>query len=63
VLVKARAAQKRFLLQMLDKVWGAKRRRRFFSGFFAQQLILMENPTQQRPFEVPEAYLRDWGMT
>lgn len=62
VLVTARAAQKRFILRWLNRVPGARRRRRALSGFFTQRLILMKRPDKQSPFEIPPGLLERWRL-
>jgi hypothetical protein len=62
VLVRVRAAQKRFVLHWLNRVPGARRRRSAWSRYFTQQLILLENPDKNAPFEVPSGLASNWGL-
>jgi hypothetical protein len=62
-LVAARAAQKRWALRWLNRVPGARERRRAFAGRFAQQLILWKRPDRQSPFEVPAPFLERWRLS
>jgi hypothetical protein len=62
LLVRARAAQKRAVLEWLPRVPGAERRRRALSGFFAQRLILLQRPDKISPFEVPSELRRSWRL-
>lgn len=61
-LVRARAIQKRFMLDWLERLPGARRRRRWLAGSFAQQLILLQRPDKLSPFEVPPSLLRHWQL-
>jgi hypothetical protein len=62
LLVRARAAQKRVMLDWLPRVPGAERRRRVLSGFFAQRLILLQRPDKVSPFEVPTELWQSWHL-
>lgn len=62
LLVRARAAQKRVMLDWLPRVPGAERRRRVLSGFFAQRLILLQRPDKVSPFEVPRELWQSWHL-
>jgi len=62
LLVRARAAQKRAVLDWLPRVPGAERRRRALSGFFAQRLILLQRPDKISPFEVPPELWQSWRL-
>jgi hypothetical protein len=61
-LVRARATQKRFELRWLNRVPGARRRRRSLSTFFAQALISLQRPDERSPFEVPPALASAWRL-
>jgi hypothetical protein len=61
-LVRSRAAQKHFVLSWLPRVPGAQSRRRAFSGFFTQRLILLQRPDKQSPFEVPPGLMQAWRL-
>ena len=61
-LVRGRAAQKRFFLRWLNKVPGARGRRRFLARIAAQRLILLQRPDKQTPFEIPDDLLRRWKL-
>ncbi|MEY4549662.1 MAG: hypothetical protein RL685_5857 [Pseudomonadota bacterium] len=61
-LVRSRAAQKHFVLRWLPRVPGAQSRRRAFSGFFTQRLILLQRPDKHCPFEVPPGLLEAWRL-
>lgn len=61
-LVQLRASQKRVVLRWLNRVPGARRRRRALSGFFTQRLILMQRPDKRSPFEVPPGLLDRWRV-
>lgn len=61
-LVRARAAQKRVELHWLNRVWGARRRRRSVSTFFAQALISLQRPDDLSPFEVPPSLASSWRL-
>jgi hypothetical protein len=56
-LVRARAMHKRFVLRWLNRVPGARSRRRVFARFFAQRLIKLQHPGGRLPFEVPPGLL------
>ena len=60
LLVRARAAQKRVVLDWLPRVRGAEQRRRVLSGFFAQRLIALQRPDKISPFEVPPELWQRW---
>jgi hypothetical protein len=62
LLVRARAAQKRVVPSWLHRVPGAERRRRAFAGFFTQQLLLLQRPDKQSPFELPPGLLTRWQL-
>jgi hypothetical protein len=62
LLVRARAAQKRVVLDWLPRVPGAEGRRRVLSGFFAQRLIVMQRPDKISPFEVPPQLWQSWRL-
>lgn len=62
LLVRARAAQKRVVLDWLPRVPGAEGRRRVLSGFFAQRLILLQRPDKISPFEVPPELWQSWRL-
>jgi ER-bound oxygenase mpaB/B'/Rubber oxygenase, catalytic domain len=55
-LVRTRAWQKRFALRWLNRVPGARTRRRFLARLFAQRLILLQHPDRHLPFEVPKQF-------
>jgi hypothetical protein len=59
-LVSLRAAQKRVVLGLLDRVPGARRRRSFVARRFAQALILLQRPDKNVPFEVPAKWRAEW---
>ncbi len=61
-LVRTRAAQKHFVLSWLPRVPGAQSRRRAFSGFFTQRLILLQRPDKHTPFELPPGLLETWRL-
>ena len=61
-LVRARAAQKRGTLHLLERVPGAKRRRRFFARHFVQRLLLLKRPDEHAPFEIPERLKLQWRL-
>jgi hypothetical protein len=61
-LVRARAAEKRFVLRWLDRVPGARSRRRLLARYFAQKLILFQRPDKKMPFEVPPGFLAAWRL-
>lgn len=61
-LVRTRAAQKSVVLGWLPRVPGAEGRRRAFSGFFTQRLILMQRPDKHSPFEIPPSLLAAWRL-
>ncbi|WP_394841035.1 DUF2236 domain-containing protein [Pendulispora brunnea] len=63
VLVRARAAQKQVIFRWLNRVPGARARRRVVSSYFAQKLILWKRPDKQSPFEVPPDLLQRWRLT
>jgi hypothetical protein len=60
-LVHARAVQKRFMLRWLARIPGAKRRRRWLARIFTQQLILLQRPDKNMPFEIPQHLRERWG--
>jgi len=61
-LVRARAAQKRGTLHLLERVPGAKRRRRFVARHFVQRLLLLKRPDEHAPFEIPERLKLRWRL-
>jgi len=60
MLVTARAAQKRVYFHWLNRIPGARGRRRAFAGFFTQRLILLQRPDKQSPFELPPGLIERW---
>jgi hypothetical protein len=62
VLVRIRSKQKRAVLKLLNHVPGARRRRRVLASSFAQNLILLERPDKNSPFEVPRSALSRWQL-
>jgi hypothetical protein len=62
LLVGARAAQKRAVLQALDWVPGAKRRRSFVARYLLQRLLQLRRPESNVPFEVPERLKLRWRL-
>ena len=61
-LVRARAGHKRFVLRWLNRIPGARARRRALARYFAQQLILLQRPDRQMPFLIPAGYLTAWRL-
>jgi hypothetical protein len=61
-LVRARAAQKRGTLRLLESVPGAKRRRSFVARHLVQQLLLLKRPDHHVPFDVPERLKLQWRL-
>jgi hypothetical protein len=61
-LVRARAAQKRGTLRLLEGAPGAKRRRSIVARHLVQQLLLHKRPDNHAPFEVPERLKRQWRL-
>ena len=61
-LVRARAAQKRGTLRLLERVPGAKRRRSFVARHLVQRLLLLKRPDNHAPFEVPERLKVQWRL-
>lgn len=61
-LVTIRAAQKRAILGLLDRVPGARQRRSWVARQFAQRMILHKRPDAATPFEVPSTFSERWGL-
>jgi hypothetical protein len=62
-LVKMRAAQKRLVLDLLNRVPGARARRSFVAQHFAQKLLLLKRPDEHVPFQVPGRRAKGWRVT
>ncbi|HWL85594.1 MAG TPA: oxygenase MpaB family protein [Polyangiaceae bacterium] len=63
ILVRARAAQKQVVLRWLNRVPGARGRRRAFASHFTQMMILWERPDKTSPFEIPADLAQRWRLT
>lgn len=61
-LVRARSAQKRGTLRLLEQVPGAKRRRSFVARHLVQQLLRLKRPDGNAPFEIPARWRRQWRL-
>lgn len=62
-VVKVRAAQKRIVLDLLNRVPGARTRRSFVARHFAQSMLLLKRPDEHVPFQVPDRLAKGWGVT
>jgi len=62
LLVRGRAAQKRLVFDWLERVPGARQRRRVVAGFFTQRLILLQRPDKRSPFELPPGLWARWRL-
>lgn len=59
-LVKTKAKHNRNLAPLLDAVPGARERRSFFAGRFAQSLLFYRRPGEPTPFAISEDLMPYW---